>query len=305
MKKLSTVFFLMLMPMMSIAQTGTIKARVIDAKTGKELKRVVVKILETKQGAISKTDGYATIINVKPATNYTLYVLFAGYRPRAVSGVQVIPNTSTDLLISLSTSSRHDDFAGSLRYFDTNAAPTIRLGSTAMANVPCRNNLDQLTQLTPGVISDNSTGHGYMISSNCNFGRRHSDPNYCTPPNRGSVMIDTPTLQTTISRFALSEFNCPTSGAQQTPTQQKSITITPNPSNGIVRLSFASDDENAVAIYIYNPRGAIVRTIRDDAVTVGDWSTTINMSDCVEGTYVVQLIQGTDVRMGRFMLLKQ
>ncbi|HEY6171995.1 MAG TPA: T9SS type A sorting domain-containing protein, partial [Candidatus Kapabacteria bacterium] len=162
-----------------------------------------------------------------------------------------------------------------------------------------------LIGLTPGVISDNSTGHGHVISSNCNFGRRHSDPNYCTPPNRGSVMIDTPTLQTTISRFAVSDFNCPTSGAEQTPTQQKSIAITPNPSNSIVRLSFESENETGIAIHIYNSRGAIVRTIRDDAVAVGDWSRTISMSDCVEGTYLVQLIQGSDIRMGRFMLLKQ
>jgi hypothetical protein len=216
MKKLSTVFFLMLMPMMSIAQTGTIKAQVIKS--------------ELKQ--------------------------------------------------------------------------PVRLDSTDIRSVPTHNNLDQLVALTPGVVNDNANCTGFTISSNCRF-RANRGPDNCTPPHRGSVMVDTSARHPITPQFVVSEFSCPTCGVRQSPRQHKQITITPNPSNSIIRLTFTSENEIGIALHVYNSRGAIVRTIREDEVGIGDWSTTINMSDCTEGTYVVQLIQGSDVRIGRFMLLKQ
>lgn len=214
MKKLSTVFFLMFMPMMSVAQTRTIKVE--NTKSTKE--------------------------------------------------------------------------------------ESVCIDSTVIQCVPARKTLNELVGLTPGVFHERTNSTGLTISSFYSRSRRSCDNS--TPPNRGSDMIDTPSRQSVSPQFAVREFSCPTSGVGKALQQLKRIAIIPNPSSSIVQLSFTSTDKNGIVIHIYNSQGAIVRTIRDDEVAEGDWSTTVNMTDCTEGTYVVQLIQGSDVRTGRFLLVR-
>lgn len=165
-----------------------------------------------------------------------------------------------------------------------------------------KHNLQDLIALTPGVVNDNSNCVGFTISSNCRW--THSFRDNCTPPDRRSVMTDTLARQTVTPQFSVSEFNCPTSGVQHDTRQEKPIAINPNPSMSKIRIAYRCDNDNGIVVCVYNSRGVIVRTIREDDTKIGEWTHTIDMSDCAEGSYIVQLIQGSDVGMGRFMLLK-
>src|SRR5437870_4478081 len=61
------------------AQTGKITAKLVDAKTGEPLLHASIQIMETKQGAYSKENGVATIINVPPNERYTIVAKYVGY----------------------------------------------------------------------------------------------------------------------------------------------------------------------------------------------------------------------------------
>ncbi|MFI5263769.1 MAG: hypothetical protein ACHQM6_04565, partial [Candidatus Kapaibacterium sp.] len=52
----------------ALEEKGKIHASVVDALTGRQLVKASVQILETKQGAFTKADGCATIINISPGS---------------------------------------------------------------------------------------------------------------------------------------------------------------------------------------------------------------------------------------------
>jgi Ca-activated chloride channel family protein len=181
MKKLSTVFFLMLMPIMSNAQTGTIKARVIDAKTGEPLNRATIQILETKQGAFAKPDGYVTIVNVHPSSSYTLVAKFAGYEPEVKKEVVVKKDDTTLLTFNLkaalqkaiivdahpiidksktSQGTRYD--LSGTTFSELSLTVTTVPNTVSKTTTNASSHLDQLTTLSPGVVADGTNG-GFSI----------------------------------------------------------------------------------------------------------------------------------------------
>jgi hypothetical protein len=209
MKKLSTIFFLMLMPTMSTAQTGTIKAKVIDAKTGDPIKRVSVRILETKQGAYTKEDGYAKIINVRPSSNYTLVAKFPGYEAEMKKEVVVKEDDTTRLTFKLKVSLRQEIIVQAHPILDESETKQgTRMNSAGISNTPGVNNLDQLTTLTPGVVTDGTNG-GFSIGG----GRGTSN-------------------STRMGGIAISEFGVNTSGADASQGGATGGFITTNIKNG-------------------------------------------------------------------------
>src|SRR5579872_2737285 len=84
-------------------QKGKITGKITDAKTGEPLFKASIQILETKQGALSKDNGVATIINVAPSENYTVIAKYAGYQPLTIKNVQVISEQTTSLTFKLSS----------------------------------------------------------------------------------------------------------------------------------------------------------------------------------------------------------
>src|SRR5688572_29384860 len=187
MKKLSTVFFLMLMPMMSTAQTGTIKARVIDAKTGEPLKRVSVRILETQQGAYTKEDGYAKVINVRPSSNYTLVAKFPGYETEMKKEVVVKKDDTTRLTSKLKTITQKEIVVEARPIYEISEnMQSVQMNADAISNTPGVNYLDQLTTLTPGVTGDGTNG-GFSVG--------------------GSRQTSNSTHTGGVSKMSLSEFN--------------------------------------------------------------------------------------------------
>src|SRR5438045_6886359 len=87
--KLGIPLLLLTLSSGAFAQAGKIKAKLIDAKTGEPLMRGTVQIVETKQGALSKDDGVATIINVAPNNTYTVIAKYASYKSQTLKNVKV------------------------------------------------------------------------------------------------------------------------------------------------------------------------------------------------------------------------
>src|SRR4051794_5184099 len=71
------------------AQTGKISTKVTDAKTGEVLLKATVMVLETHQGALTKDNGVATIINIAPSENYTVVAKYQGMTPDTIRHVKV------------------------------------------------------------------------------------------------------------------------------------------------------------------------------------------------------------------------
>src|SRR5947209_5144887 len=71
------------------AQRGKITAKIIDATSGEPILHATLMIVETKQGAYSKEDGVATIINVDPGENYTVIAKYAEYNPDTIRRIKV------------------------------------------------------------------------------------------------------------------------------------------------------------------------------------------------------------------------
>ncbi|MCF6352719.1 MAG: TonB-dependent receptor [Cyclobacteriaceae bacterium] len=78
MKKNLLIMCLMAFSSFAIAQTGTIKGRILDPETNESLIGANAVISGTTQGATTDIDGYFTISNVE-AGNVTVNISFIGY----------------------------------------------------------------------------------------------------------------------------------------------------------------------------------------------------------------------------------
>ena len=87
----------------ALAQTGKITAKITDAKSGEPLLRASIQVVETKQGALSKDNGVATIINISPSENYTVVAKYAGFEPFTIKSVKVTSDQTTKLDFKLSS----------------------------------------------------------------------------------------------------------------------------------------------------------------------------------------------------------
>lgn len=219
----------------SFAQPGKISAKVVDAKTGEPVVRASVSIVETKQGAYTKDNGVATIINVSPGQSYTVVAKFAGYEPRTINGVKVSSNLTTSLDFKLSTTVQKEIIVESRPIVDKSETKQgVRMDSAAITNTPGVNNLDQLTSLTPGVIQDGTNG-GFSIG-----GARGTS----NSTRMGGIEItdvvngQTNSIQNNVSKFAISEFNVTTSGADASRGNATGGYIESNTKNGAANFEF-------------------------------------------------------------------
>ncbi len=82
------------------AQTGKITGQVIEAGTGNSLPGVNVVIDATTQGTATDSDGYFTIINIRPGT-YTVRASFIGFTPVLLEDVRVSIDLTTEVNFEL------------------------------------------------------------------------------------------------------------------------------------------------------------------------------------------------------------
>ena len=88
-------------PALLAQTTGKISGTVTDAVSGDPLTGVNVVIDGTTTGAVTDLDGFYDIFGVRPGT-YDVRVSYIGFQEVRVQGVQVNPNQTTDLDVTLS-----------------------------------------------------------------------------------------------------------------------------------------------------------------------------------------------------------
>lgn len=189
---------------------GKISAKVVDAKTGEALVRATVQIVETKQGAFTKDNGIATVINVQPSENYTVVAKYAGYQPQTLKGVKVQSDITTELTFKLGSSSVDTIVVRADKLVEkTKTDVSTKISSSTIVNTPGRQNIEAVAILTPGLVRDNSNGG---ISINGSRGNSNSIK-LNNVETKNILNGQASALQTNISKFAVSEINVITAGA--------------------------------------------------------------------------------------------
>jgi hypothetical protein len=191
------------------AQTGKITAKILDAKTGEPLFRASIQVMETKQGAVSKDNGVATIINIPPAENYTVVAKYAGYQPVTVKSVKVQSDQTTKLEFKLSSKTQDTIIVSTDKLVD---ASKIGIGekfsSSEITTIAGAHDINAVVAITPGLVIDGSNGgysvHGSRGTSNSERINNMETTNIVS----GGESI----TQRAISKFAISEINIATGG---------------------------------------------------------------------------------------------
>ncbi|TVQ09325.1 MAG: TonB-dependent receptor [Balneolaceae bacterium] len=80
--------------------TGKLTGRVIEESTGEPLIGVNVTIVGTQQGAMTDTDGYYVILNIRPGT-YELRASYLGFQTQLVQNVRISIGQTTTIDFSL------------------------------------------------------------------------------------------------------------------------------------------------------------------------------------------------------------
>jgi hypothetical protein len=192
------------------AQNGKIRAKVVDARTGEALVHASVQIQETRQGAYTKEDGFATINSVPPSEKYTIVAKDIGYKASTIASVHVQSDVTTEISFRLSQTSDTIVVIGSTKMVEkTTTELATKYNTTALQSMPGRQRIDEVIKLTPGIVQDNSNGgisvHGARGTSNAIM-LNGAD---ITDPLSGRAS----TMQNSLSRLAVSEVSAITAGA--------------------------------------------------------------------------------------------
>jgi outer membrane receptor protein involved in Fe transport len=193
------------------AQTGKIRAKVVDAKSGELLVRATVQVVESKQGAYTKDDGFATIINVAPGESFHVMAKYAGYKAQTIASVKILSDETTTLTFRLTNSDVDTIIVRTDKIMVSKTTTEVgrKFLPQDVAKTPGRQNLNEIIRLTPGVYTDASSGG---LSFNGSRGTSNSiringvetvDP----------VTGKTSALQSSLSKFAISEINVVSAGA--------------------------------------------------------------------------------------------
>ncbi|HET6511903.1 MAG TPA: TonB-dependent receptor, partial [Candidatus Kapabacteria bacterium] len=203
----------LLMTTSVMAQSGKISVNVVDSKTGEPLVRASVSITNPKKGAYSNEKGVATIVNVPPGETYTVVAKYVGYQEITFSNVRVQSDVTTNLTAKM----RRADDTGRVITVEANRLMVEKsktdvgrkFSASEVVNTPGRQRLDEIIKLTPGVMNDNANG-GLSI----NGGRSYQNAVKINGVETQDVVDgNTSVVQNSISKFAISELDIKTSGA--------------------------------------------------------------------------------------------
>lgn len=191
------------------AQTGKISGKIIDAKTGEALFKASIQILETKQGALSKDNGIATIINVAPSENYTIVAKYAGYEPFTIKGVKVQSDQTVKLEFKLSSKHQDTIVVAADKLVDvTKIGIGDKLSNSEIIAIAGTQNINQVVAITPGIVRDATNGGFSVHGSRGTDNSERINGIETTNIVSGGESI----TQTAVSKFAISEINIATGG---------------------------------------------------------------------------------------------
>lgn len=194
----------------AFAQYGKITVKITDEKTGEPMIHAVAMITQNHLGALTDDNGVAVIINVPPSQNYTVIAKYLGYIPDTAFHVQVQSDITTSLKFTLSTKvHEHTVYAQAPLVEKTKTNISTKYTNQEFASIPGRQRIDEIIQLTPGVVQDPASGglsfHGSRGTSNS----IRLNGVEITNPLTGTAG----SLENGISRLAISEVDVVTGSA--------------------------------------------------------------------------------------------
>ena len=193
----------------AFAQTGKISAKITDLKTGEALFHASIQILETKQGALSKDNGIATIINVAPSETYTVVGKYAGYEQFTIKGVKVQSDQTTKLEFKLSSKKQDTIVVAADKLVDvTKIGIGDKLSNSEILAIAGTQNINQVVAITPGIVRDGVNGGFAVHGSRGTDNSERINGIETTNVVSGGESI----TQTAVSKFAISEINVKTGG---------------------------------------------------------------------------------------------
>jgi hypothetical protein len=194
---------------MATAQTGKVHVKILDGKTKEPLQGATIKIVETKQGALTKENGEATIIAVPPSENYTIVAKYAGYEPDTLRHVKIFSDQTKELKFTLGAKNV-EIVVNAEKLVDPHKNElSTQLQATQIQSIGGRQRLDQVIMLTPGLVQDNTNGGFSGKGSRGDQNSVKVNGIEITDPLTGKSS----TLQNSMSRLAISEVDVVTGNA--------------------------------------------------------------------------------------------
>lgn len=166
-KKITLTATLLYIFTLSIAQTGKIVGKMIDAKTGETLPGATIMIEGTSKGASADFDGNYTLSGLQPG-KYNLVASYITYDNKKFIGVEVKANDATEFNIGLDQSSSQtlgevvvqaemnkENTNTLLVLQKNNASVSDGISSEAIKKTPDRSTSDVLKRVSGASIQDN------------------------------------------------------------------------------------------------------------------------------------------------------
>ncbi|MFN8115675.1 MAG: TonB-dependent receptor [Bacteroidia bacterium] len=166
-KKITLTATLLYIFTLSIAQTGKIVGKMIDAKTGETLPGATIMIEGTTKGASADFDGNYTLSGLQPG-KYNLVASYITYDNKKFIGVEVKANDATEFNIGLDQSSSQtlgevvvqaemnkENTNTLLVLQKNNASVSDGISSEAIKKTPDRSTSDVLKRVSGASIQDN------------------------------------------------------------------------------------------------------------------------------------------------------
>lgn len=166
-KKITLTTALLYIFTLSIAQTGKIVGKMIDAKTGETLPGATIMIEGTTKGASADFDGNYTLNGLQPG-KYNLVASYITYDNKKFVGVEVKANDVTEFNIGLDQSSSQtlgevvvqaemnkENTNTLLVLQKNNASVSDGISSEAIKKTPDRSTSDVIKRISGATIQDN------------------------------------------------------------------------------------------------------------------------------------------------------
>ena len=165
-KSFTTLFLSAGLSILSIAQTGKISGKIIDASSGEALIGATVLLEGTSKGAAADIEGNFSI-NTIPVGSYNLVVSYITYETKKINSVLVKNNEVTQLDLTLSVSSAATtsivEISAEMNKENTstlvimqknNASVSDGISSESIKKTPDRNTSDVLKRISGASIQD-------------------------------------------------------------------------------------------------------------------------------------------------------
>ena len=165
-KSFTTLFLAFGLSVLSIAQTGKISGKIIDATSGEALIGATVLLEGTSKGAAADIEGNFSI-NAIPMGSYNLVVSYITYETKKINSVLVKSNELTQLDLTLSPSSAATtsivEISAEMNKENTstlvimqknNASVSDGISSESIKKTPDRNTSDVLKRISGASVQD-------------------------------------------------------------------------------------------------------------------------------------------------------